>query len=357
MILIQEAWVLKILADHGNAQELRLTMDHPVDRALNYPDLTGPVRAGDRVFVNTTAATLGLGTGGVHFILANLTGPGPTFLPGGHGMKLRYTPMQMKVSFTEEGEGAAAEIYNRPLHLTGVPVFFCELHSMVPPLCAGIKHALGRDISIGYIYTDQGALPAGFSNNLRVLRAKGLVDAVITPGNAFGGDYECVNIYTAFQTAVRAACHVIIAAMGPGITGTGTRYGFSGLESAFHMEVAHRAGAVCFYIPRILFQDQRPRHFGLSHHSQTLLGELTEGPVEVVLPLAPRKTLQLLMRQAKEAGILLRHRVSLADGALIEEAMEGAGLSTDVMGRRMAEEPLFFRTIGAAVRKWRGMYA
>lgn len=356
MILLKEAQVLKILSDHEDAQELRLAADHPVKEAVNYPALSGPARAGDRVLINTTAATLGLGTGGLHFVLANLTGPGPSVLPGGHGMKLRYTPMQMKVSFTEE-EGIAQEIYNRPLRLTGVPVFFCELHSMVPPLCAALKHVLGKDLSIGYIYTDQGALPAAFSSNLRTLRQKGLVDAVITPGNAFGGDYECVNIYTAFQTAVRASAQVIIAAMGPGITGTGTRYGFSGLESAFHLEVARRAGAVCFYIPRILFEDPRPRHYGISHHSQTLLGELTEGPMEVVLPLAPRKTLQCLLKQAIEAGILLRHQVSLADGSWIKAVMETAGLSTDVMGRGMGEEPWYFQTIGAAVRKWQGMYA
>ena len=50
---------------------------------------------------------------------------------------------------------------------------------------------------IACIITDHGALPVWFSKNIRLLKSKGLLDTVISIGNAFGGDYECVNIYTA----------------------------------------------------------------------------------------------------------------------------------------------------------------
>ena len=34
-----------------------------------FPDLTGTCQIGDRVILNTTAITLGLGTGGSHFVM------------------------------------------------------------------------------------------------------------------------------------------------------------------------------------------------------------------------------------------------------------------------------------------------
>jgi hypothetical protein len=49
--------------------------------------------------------------------------------------------------------------------------------------------------------TDEGALPAMFSNSLYEL--KNLVDRLYcyTCGQAFGGDYEAVNIFSALITA------------------------------------------------------------------------------------------------------------------------------------------------------------
>ncbi len=38
--------------------------------AIAYPDLVGPVAVGDHVVLNTTAVGLGLGTGGVHLVMA-----------------------------------------------------------------------------------------------------------------------------------------------------------------------------------------------------------------------------------------------------------------------------------------------
>ena len=40
-----------------------------------------------------------------------------------------------------------------------------------------------------------------FSKNVDNLKKMGLIDNTITYGNAFGGDYECINIYTSLITA------------------------------------------------------------------------------------------------------------------------------------------------------------
>ncbi|OJT85865.1 hypothetical protein BM535_22000, partial [Clostridioides difficile] len=62
-------------------------------------------------------------------------------------------------------------------------------------------------------------------------KEKKLIDSTITIGNAFGGDYECINIYTALITAKEILkADAVFVSMGPGIAGTGTKYGFTGIE-------------------------------------------------------------------------------------------------------------------------------
>jgi Protein of unknown function (DUF3866) len=79
------ATVTEVLAERPGLA--RLATD--AGRAYALTDLTGPVAAGDRVVLNTTAVDLELGTGGWHVVHWNLArdgwdGPGP-----GHIMKLR----------------------------------------------------------------------------------------------------------------------------------------------------------------------------------------------------------------------------------------------------------------------------
>ena len=79
--------------------------------------------------------------------------------------------------------------------------------------------------------TDGAALPIYLSKNVDTLKKKGLIDNTITIGSAFGGDYECINIYTALITAKEVLkADVVFVSMGPGIAGTGTKYGFTGIE-------------------------------------------------------------------------------------------------------------------------------
>ena len=56
------------------------------------------------MLLNTTAVELSLGTGGYHFVIANLNNLESNFTKGGHIMKLRYTPIQVKVDSVEEQE-------------------------------------------------------------------------------------------------------------------------------------------------------------------------------------------------------------------------------------------------------------
>ena len=80
--------------------DIRVNINGNIQRAYNYPKIMGNVNVGDEVILNTTAVELSLGTGGYHFVISNLNNIESNFTPGGHIMKLRYTPFQVKVRFS-----------------------------------------------------------------------------------------------------------------------------------------------------------------------------------------------------------------------------------------------------------------
>lgn len=347
MLELMTGKVTEILSENDDISEVLLDTPHPVKKGINYNKITGKVSAGDCVYLNTTACTLSLGTGGYHFIIANISRTSLSMSVGGHGMKLRYTPIQVKVPFTEEEKKEWKAVYDSKLDLRKTIVFFAELHSMVPPLSACLKYKTGGKIRTAYIMTDHAALPAAFSKSIACLKHKGLIDCVITTGNAFGGDYECVNIYTALQTAAKES-DAIIVAMGPGITGTGTKYGFSGLELGFYSDLAVRHEGKCYYVPRISFADSRPRHYGLSHHSLTVLGEIMKEPVNISIHTMTNDRLMTVSGQLEAIGAYSKHIVTFTDGSEVKEAMDYYNLDTVTMGRGINDDPEFFLSIGAS---------
>ena len=105
-----EGTVSSVKQESAGAQEIIVDCGGKKAAAVAYTGLTGMVRKGDRVLLNITAVRLGLGSGGRHFVMANLSRPadaaeepGPA---GGHIMKLRYTPLQCRVHSGEEEDSA-----------------------------------------------------------------------------------------------------------------------------------------------------------------------------------------------------------------------------------------------------------
>ena len=351
MLEILTGNVIQILNKRKGITEVLLNIDHPVKRAVNYDRITGSVKVGDKLYLNTTAATLSLGTGGVHFVIANTTRI-HYMTSGGHGMKVRYTPFQVRIPFAEEELINKREIYQEPLSLNKKVICFCELHSMIPVLCACFHFLSPNNISIGYIMTDHAALPLLFSDNIAILKERNLLSKTITIGNAFGGDYECVNIYTGLQTAAMIEnSDVILVSMGPGITGTGSRYGFSGLELGMYLDLAFRHGGQCFIVPRISFRETRLRHFGISHHTLTLLRDIIQCPLPVPLPILEKAKVRILYKKLHDEGILKKHQVSFIDGCWVQKALEYYKLSVTTMGRGIKDDPDFFFGIGAVAYK------
>ena len=172
------------------------------------------VAVGDRVVVNTTAVELGLGTGGWHVVHWNLAASrrGP-----------RSRDRHRDEAAVHEPAGRRRRTSEPPTasdRSTGMPVVVAGLHSQVAAIAVAFKHAR-PDARLVYVMTDGGALPIALSDLVCELRERGLLDATVTCGHAFGGDYEAVSVYGALAVARHVAdADAVVVAMGPGSAGT-----------------------------------------------------------------------------------------------------------------------------------------
>lgn len=301
-------------------------------RVMAYPTLTGPLAVGDTIQLNTTATNLALGTGGVDFVVGPLAPNNGGTQGGEHIMKLRYTPLQHAIAAVE-----LRDDWQEGTTLEGVPVVACGLHSQVALVAAGAKAACPH-CRIAYVMTDSAALPLAFSNLVRQLREQALLDSTLTCGQAFGGELECVTLPSALLAARQCAqADLIIVAPGPGNAGTGTRYGFSGIEQAWALDLTAALGGRAVCCLRASSADPRPRHQGVSHHSHTVLSLCARRPVAAWPTGFP-------LPEALAAEIVV------ADGAPGLALLAERGVRVTSMGRTADQDPLFFHTASACGR-------
>ena len=269
-----------------------------------YADVTGPVEEGDEVLVNVQARALGLGSGGFDVVYANLT-RGLELPPdeGAHVMALPYAPGQWAVRHAEE-DGALAET------LDGLPVVLCTVHSQVAPAWAAL-----RGVRVAYVQVAGAALPLELSDTVRALAWS----ARVSVAPCFGGDARCVSVASALLWA-RGRADAVICSVGPGIVGTGTRFGHGAVSLAEAANVTSALGGFAILAARVSDADPRQRHRGLSHHTQAVL-DLCLGDVAVSAP---------------------------EEGEGWQEAC--AGLPLSHMGRGPDEEPSHFAAAYAAGR-------
>lgn len=337
-IIYQDKYICKLIVQVGQ-------MDY---NCINYPFMTGVVTEGDHLLLNTTAIELQLGTGGFHFVIANLSRPAINTLGSGHIMKMKYTPMQMNFMTAETQESVYHHIFNEFESLKEMPVIVGSLHSMLAPCAVYLKSCM-KDIKICYIMTEGGALPLQISDIVRNLKESGYIDATVTYGNAFGGDYECVNIYTALITAKEIAkADVAIVCMGPGIVGTDTRLGFSGVEQGIIGDAVNKLGGYSILTPRISFSESRVRHYGISHHSITVLKQLSCTKVNVPIPAYKNiDHLNYIKNQIDENGLGSLHNIYYVDISGIDEILTQNSVYMHKMGKDLMADKEYF--IGCAV--------
>lgn len=343
------------LAREG-ACEITVDLVGETRRAIAYTHLTGPVSVGDEVLLNTTAVGKGLGTGGIDFVMANLAEPlasPPLEREGaqerGHIVKARYTPVQHTVLSVEEEDSPHRQAIEKFESLGSMPVVIGQLHSQLAPAAGAIKRLTRNRARIAYIMTDSAALPIAFSRTVAELREKGIIDCTITCGQAFGGEIEAINTYTALIAARQAiGADAVIICPGPGHAGTGTRFGFSAIEQGEIINAVNLLAGSAIAIARISYSDPRPRHQGLSHHTLTALGLVALTKCTVALPMIDQMKLTMIQEQIAHSAISYRHKVRVLDGqpGIVELQEKGVRMSS--MGRSFEQDPEFFLAASAA---------
>jgi Protein of unknown function (DUF3866) len=339
MAAFREGRVMTVIerSDRIVRAEIEIGMDHV--EAVGFPPMLGPLEPGDRVIANTTGVDLQLGTGGVAFLLWNLDGPGSLEPGSGHIMKMRYTPWQTEVLAVEAAESIHHDDLVAVSSIDGMPVVACGLHSQIAGVAAGVKERRPGAV-VGYVMTDGGALPLAWSRLVRSLQQEGLIDFTCTVGHAFGGDLEAVNVFSGLAAArVVGGADVTIVAMGPGLAGTSTTLGFSGIEQGQVLDAVtalHGHPVACL---RVSFADTRPRHRGISHHTITALTIAAHARATVAVPELPPELSDTVWDQLRSHGITERHETVSAEGRPGMRLLEAKHVDVVSMGKPMAEAP------------------
>lgn len=322
----------------GLVRTLVATEDGDLE-AVGYPEMLGEVGVGDEFVVNATGTALGLGTGGVAFLLWNLEEPRWRGGGAGHIVKLRYTPWQTNVLASEEPGGPHHEALASCESIGHIPVVACGLHSQVAGVAAGMK-AARPDARVGYLMSDGGALPMAFSKLVTGLRAEKLIDVTCSYGHAFGGDLEAINVFSGLAAlAVGERVDLVVAGMGPGLAGTGTRLGFSGVEQGQVLDAAAALGGRGVACLRISFSDPRARHRGVSHHSVTALRVAARERCTVAVPELRAEHTDVVLGALEASGVAARHALVTASGEPGLELLARRALWPSSMGRSMDEDP------------------
>nr|WP_312886670.1 DUF3866 family protein [Actinocrinis puniceicyclus] len=331
------------------ARELTVDVDGSAVKALAYPLLTGEPVLGDRVLLNTTAQTMGLGTGGYAMVVAvpdrlpEDAPPGP-----GHLVKARYTPLQAIVLGADEQDSPHHALLEDADSLDGMPVITADLHSALPAVCAAIL-ADRPGTRIAYVMSDGGALPLWFSRTVAGLRDAGWLAGSVTVGQALGGDLETVTVHTGLLAA-RLILHADIAVVtqGPGNLGTGTRWGFSGVACGEAVNAAGVLGGRPVGVLRVSEADARERHRGLSHHSLTSYGRVALCRADLAVPDEAGPFWDAVREQAR--ALTARHAVREVDCAGLDEALAASPVGLSTMGRGPQRDRANFLAAAAAGR-------
>lgn len=360
MIIREEGTVADIISVREGLQIVTVWMrSGALERAVHYTDALPLLSPGDVVDLNATAIKLGLGSGGFHLVISirdrGSNQHSTSIRSNGHIMKLKYTPMQRRVFAIEEPASSFHSSFQGDMNLEGMPVLLGELHSMLPVVMCWLRYrhqqkkSSDRALEVAYIMTDGGALPLVWSEHVAILEGMEWLKTTITYGQAYGGKVETVNKFSALVAAKHVArADISLVTMGPGIVGTNTRYGFSGLEVGELVNAVYALGGIPVVIPRISFADPRTRHQGISHHTLTALQLAARCPAVVPLPLLETNENAIVQKQAQ--NLQLHQIIALPSPSIAEiaEACSKYPLPITSMGRGLSQDPAYFQAICAA---------
>ena len=146
------------------------------------------------------------------------------------------------------------------------------------------------------------------------------------------------------------AADVIICAMGPGIVGTGSKWGFTGVEQGDILNAVESLQGIPIAVPRIGFADTRERHRGISHHTLTVLKRVCR--VEAILPLPELEDqkMSFILEQLRKEELLESYLCCLERVEGFHDILDNSPLKLSTMGRGLKKVLDFFKTLLAAAR-------
>jgi hypothetical protein len=177
----------------------------------------------------------------------------------------------------------------------------------------------------------------------------------VTVGQAFGGDLEAVTLHSGLLAARLALdAEIVVVSQGPGNLGTGTRWGFSGVNAGEAINAAAILGGRPVGTLRISGADSRERHRGVSHHSLTAYGRVALCQADIAVPdLAgdgsPAMT-ELARAVAAEVRQLSQHRLIMVDLVGLRTVLAASPIELSSMGRGLDADPGYFLAAAAAGR-------
>ena len=175
-----------------------------------------------------------------------------------------------------------------------------------------------------------------------------MLDTTITCGQAFGGDIEAINVYTALIAAKEVAgADVAIVCQGPGNAGSNTRYGFSGIQQGEALNAAGVLGGRPIMVLSMSFADKRERHRGVSHHSLTILEKVALASVAIGVPELPEDKSDFIAVQLSQVADIGRHAMQTVDGNPGIMELESRDIRVLTMGRCIDEDREFFLAASA----------
>jgi hypothetical protein len=325
--VLRRARVLSVSEELAEIALLEGPLAGEIVAGVFYRNLGVPPVAGEEVVANTVGMEMELGTGGVAVIVPSPDGSARAPANDDHFVKFPYTPLQFPASPAPQAE-----------NLDGVPIVVLPLHSHLAPACCAAS-ALRPGCRVAFVWQEGGALPVAFSNAVRELSEKGLLQAVVSCGDCFGGDLEAVNVYSGLLAAAEVA-DLVLVGIGPGVLGTGTPDGHGGMSAAVAANAALSLGGEPVLAPRISLTDPRGRHAGLSHHTKAVLAA-TLGGCRVAFPLD--NTAGVSDREIPRPHSYVR--VPYGAGGLDERF----GVTFESMGRGYEIDTAFFDAAAAAV--------
>jgi hypothetical protein len=350
---LREQWTGAAVFDVTVAHEAQLQGVSQTIAALAYTDLVGEPQPGDRVLLNVSALERRLGTGGMALIVAV-----PDRLPAdsaagpGHIVKARYTPLQTMVLGVDEQESPHHQVLREATGIDGMPVIMADLHSALPAILAGLRESR-PDVRAVYVMTDGGALPIAFSRTVAGLNEAGWLAGTITVGQAFGGDFEAVNVHTGLLAAAHVLhADVAIVTQGPGNLGTDSPWGYSGVASGEAVNATSVLGGQAVASLRVSEADERERHRGISHHSLTTYGRVAMAPAYLPVPVlggafGDQVLDQARLLAAENEGRLHLHEIDVSG---LADALASSPVRLSTMGRSLDQDLASFVTAAAAGR-------